>query len=395
MRPLPTNCPPAGQIALFTRPEALYDLWAMSPRDEKPTVTGKRAGAQQTADRIHILREELACDPVRSVLALTPEQQHRFDEWSRATLASLAEQFDVDTSTSQKRVSWGMRIASTLGGLAICAALVLFFVHYWGYMSTAAQLAVVIPMPLALLAAVEFVFRRERTPYFTGLLALLALASFVMNLAVIGSIYNITSTERALLAWGAFAMVLAYRYGLRLMLSLGLLLLMSFCSAVYTAEMGYHWQAFLSRPEHFLLMGSVVFAVPAFCRHARNADFPRVYRLVGVLTFFIAILALAEWGVPSYLPWKPVNVERAYEIAGLLLSAGAIWSGIARNWNGVANTGSVFFAIFLFTCLFHWWWDWMPKYLFFAIIGVLGIVLVLAFKRLRERMIRREMGVAA
>jgi hypothetical protein len=34
----------------------------------------------------------------------------------------------------------------------------------------------------------------------------------------------------------------------------------------------------------------------------------------------------------------------------------------------------------------------MPKYLFFAVIGALGIVLVLAFKRLRENMIRQEKG---
>jgi uncharacterized membrane protein len=365
----------------------------MSPQDG--AASRNRIGAQEAADRLRILREELATEQVQAVLALTPDQRTRFDEWSRAALAALAQQFDVDTTVSQKRVSWGMRIASTLGGLAICAAVVLFFMRYWGFLSTPVQLAIAILTPLAALAGAEFAAGRERTRYFTGLLSLVAAASFIMNLAVIGSIFNIVSTERALLAWGAFAMVLAYRYGLRLMLTLGLTLLMSYGAAAYTAQMGYQWLEFYDRPEHFLLLGLLVFALPYRVKHTRNADFPPVYRLVGALTVFVAILSLAEWGVPSYLPWEQNTIEQLYEFGGLILSAGAIWLGIVRGWNGIVNAGATFFTIFLFTRLYHWWWDSMPKYLFFAVIGALGIALVLAFQRLRGKMIHREIGAPA
>jgi uncharacterized membrane protein len=364
----------------------------MSPPSENAAAREDRVGAQQAADRLRALRDALASEEVQSVLALTPDQITRFDEWSRAKLAALAAHFDVDTTVSQKRVSWGMRIASTLGGLAICAAVVLFFLRYWGFLNTPAQLAIVILTPLAVLAGTEFAARRERTLYFTGLLALVALASFIMNLAVVGSIFNITSTERALLPWGLFAMLLAYRYGLRLMLALGLVLLMSYSAAAYTARMGYRWLDFCDRPEHFLLLGAFVFAVPFYVKHPRHSDFPSVYRLVGALTFFIAIMSLAEWGVPSYLPWEARYIERLYEIAGLLLSAGAIWLGITRNWNGIVNTGAAFFVLFLFLRLYHWWWDWMPRYLFFAVIGAVGIALVLAFKRVRAKMIDFEIA---
>jgi uncharacterized membrane protein len=364
----------------------------MSPPDGKQETAGDRVGAQQAADRIRLLRDELASGEVRSVLDLTPDQRQRFDDWSRAKLAALAEQFDVDTSISQKRVSWGMRIASTLGALAICAAVVLFFMRYWGYLETWAQLAIVILTPMVLLAGAELMARRERTRYFTGLLALVALASFIMNLAVVGSIFNITSTERALLPWGAFAMVLAYRYGLRLMLALGLMLLVSYAAAAFDAQMGYHWLDFYHRPEHFLLLGLIVFALPFYLKHSKNTDFAAVYRLVGALTIFIAILSLAEWGGPSYLPWDTDNVERIYEIIGLILSAVAIWLGIVRNWNGIVNTGAAFFTIFLFTRLYHWWWNWMPRYLFFATIGAMGIVLVLTFKRVHRRLNPLENG---
>ncbi len=337
-----------------------------------------------------MLREELSAGEVRAVLGLTPEQQQRFDEWSRARLAALAEQFDVDTSASQERASWGMRIASMLGGLAICAALILFFTRYWGYLDTWMQLAIVIPAPLVFLYGAEWMAQRERTGYFTGLLALLALSSLVLNLVVVGNIFNITSTERALLAWGVFSILLAYRYGLRLMLVLGVLLLVSYIAAAYTSWMGYRWLALYDRPELFLLLGLGVFFAPFWIHHARNTGFPPLYRLLGALIVLLADLTLAEWGGSSWLPWRAASVERLYEILGLMLSAGTIWLGIRRNWNGLVNTGAVFFTILLFMRLFHWWWEWMPRYVFFAAIGALGIALVLVFKRVRGRTILME-----
>ena len=38
-----------------------------------------------------------------------------------------------------------------------------------------------------------------------------------------------------------------------------------------------------------------------------------------------------------------------------------------RLW---VNTGVVFFVIFLYTKFYDWWWDLLPKYLFFLILGL-------------------------
>lgn len=350
-----------------------------------PSPADSRQQAQQAADRIRLLRQELAAPDLQQVLALTSDQRSRFDEWSRARLIELAQQFDVDTSASQKRVSWGMRIASALGGIAICAAVVLFFNRFWGYLATPAQVAAVTLLPLFALTGAEFAARRERTFYFTGLLALVAFASFVMNLIVLGNIFNINSTERALLAWGAFALVTAYRYGLRLLLAAGLLLLVGYGAAAVTADFGYRWFDFDQRPEFVALLALLVFCAPSAIPHRRHGDFPPVYRLTGSIVFFLCLISLAEWGVPSFLPLSSRNIERLYEFVGLLTSAAAIWLGIERHWNGVVNAAATAFVIFLYTRLYHWWWDWMPKYLFFAIIGGLGIALVLAFRRVREQ----------
>ncbi|HVY92339.1 MAG TPA: DUF2157 domain-containing protein [Bryobacteraceae bacterium] len=341
--------------------------------------------AQERADRIRLLQQELAQPELQEVLALTPEQNTRFHDWSQAQLHALAADFDVDTSASQKRASWGMRIASTLGAIAICTAVVLFFLRFWGYLDTAAQVAIVSILPLVMLVGAEFAFRRERTLYFTGLLALVSFASFVMNLAVVGDVFNIASTERALLAWGAFAMVLAYRYGLRLLLAIGLLLLMSYAAAAWTAHLGYRWLDFGNRPEFDAVVAALTFCVPLL-GDSSHSDFPPVYRVVGSIVFFLCLLSLAEWGIPSYLPLSSRNVERLYEGAGLLTTAGGIWLGIRRQWNGVVNVSATFFVIFLYSRLYHWWWDWMPKYLFFAAVGGVGILLVVVFRRMRGRM---------
>jgi uncharacterized membrane protein len=170
---------------------------------------------------------------------------------------------------------------------------------------------------------------------------------------------------------------------------------MSYVAAAYSAQMGYYWLDFWDRPEHFLLLGSIVFALPFYCKHSRNADFPPVYRVVGALTSFIAILSLAEWGIPSYLPWETINIERFYEIAGVLLAAAVTWLGVLRNWNGLVNTGALFFIFFLFARLYHWFWDWIPRYLFCAIFGAAGIALVLVFKRVRNRMIHLDDRIPA
>ncbi len=96
------------------------------------------------------------------------------------------------------------------------------------------------------------------------------------------------------------------------------------------------------------------------------------------------MLVLANWGQASYLPLARSSVEAIYQTAVFVASALAIWAGIRLSWPEVVNCGNVFFTIFLYTKFFDWWWDWMPNYLFFLIIGLSAILMLLVFKRLRR-----------
>jgi len=346
--------------------------------------TGKRE-AQQRADRIRAFREELAELEREGALTLEAAQRAALASHLQRTLAALAERFDVDTTASQKQISWGMRIASTLGGLALCAAVVLFFHRFWGVLGTPAQVAVLAATPLLLLAATEFAARRERTLYYASLLSLVAFGAFVLNLNVLGSIFNLTPSRHALFAWGVFALLLAYAYRLKLPLAAGLVCLVGYLAASFASWWGGYWLSFPERPETFLLGGLLLIAVPAGRFHSRYAEFDWLYRTLGLVALFLALLALSEAGALSYLPMRESATETMYQVAGFAAAGLATWMGIRARLACVANLGAAFFTLLLYLRFYHWWWDWMPGYLFFLVIGLVSIGLLVLFQKLRMR----------
>ena len=102
-------------------------------------------------------------------------------------------------------------------------------------------------------------------------------------------------------------------------------------------------------------------------------------------TGVIAILILANWGRVSYLPWSNTVIENGYQLLGFAGSALAVWLGLGRRWAGVVNLGSTFFVLYLYTKLFDWFWDWMPKYLFFLLLGLVAVLLLVVMRRFRAR----------
>jgi uncharacterized membrane protein len=341
---------------------------------------------QDRADRLRIFRRELEALEREHVLELTPEQRVRLDAHIDRTLQELAAQYDVDTTESQRQVSLGMRIASALGGLALCAAVVLFLARYMGYWPTPVQVSVLAAGPIVLTLGAEYAARRERTLYYAALIGLVAFAAFVANLTMLGAIFNLAPTPNALAVWGLFGIALAYHFGLRLLLAAGLFMLVGWLTAASNSWRGWWWIEFERRPEEVMLAGLLLGAAALVLRHARRPDFPPVFRLVGMLAFFLPMLFLSAEGQVSYLPWEARTVEHFYQVAGVIAAAGAVWIGIRNNWAGVVNTGTAFFTIFLFFRLVDLWWKWMPKYLFFLLIGLVAIGLVAVFKRVRGRM---------
>jgi uncharacterized membrane protein len=212
---------------------------------------------------------------------------------------------------------------------------------------------------------------------------MLAFACFVLNISMLGEIFDITPSDKAFIAWGSLALLLAYSCDLRLLLGAGIVCLIAFISARTGTIAGCYWLYFGERPENFFPAAAMLLAVPALIRHQRFPDFPPVYRVFGLLTIFLPMLVLANWGELSYLDADPDAIKRTYQVAGFVASAAATWVGVRRNWNHVVITGVTFFMIFLYTKFYDWWWEVMPKYLFFLVLGLAAVLFLLVLRRLR------------
>ena len=342
-----------------------------------------RSDAQQRADDIRVFTGELARLEREGVLALTAAQRDAIAAHHRALLARLAQEYDIDRDVRAKQLSLGMRIASFLGALALAASVFFLFHQFWDRFPTAVQVALLIAAALGTLCATVYIQGRESSGYFTKLAALVAFACFAINIALLGHIFNIAPTDRALIPWAAYALLLAYACDLRLLLAAGVLCIIAWISARTGTFSGMYWLHFGERPENFFPAALILFLVPHFVPHARFTGFAPIYRVFALLTLFLPILVLSNWGRISYLDFDENLIEGAYQLLGFALSAGAIWLGARRGWGDTVNTGATFFVIFLYTKFFDWWWEIMPKYLFFLVLGLAAVLLLFIMRRLR------------
>ena len=112
----------------------------------------------------------------------------------------------------------------------------------------------------------------------------------------------------------------------------------------------------------------VMFVIPLLLNQSRYAGFAQIYRLIGLLAFFLPVLVLAHWGDGSYLPLQPKTIEHLYQAFGFLTTGSATAVGIRKHWPDVVNTSVTFFIVFLYTKFYDWWWEVMPKSLFFLVL---------------------------
>jgi uncharacterized membrane protein len=342
-----------------------------------------RTEAQRRADEIRVFRLELERLQAEQALTLTDEQRQALTRHHDSLLARYAATFDIDRDQQSQRLSLGMRVASFLGAVALAASVFFLFSQYWGLLPTWMQVTLLLAASFGTLLATFWVGRRDPTGYFAKLAAMVAFACFVLNISMLGQMFNITPSDNALIVWAALALLLAYTFDLRLLLAAGILCVIAFVSARVGTWSGVYWLYFGERPEHFFPAAVLLFCVPLLLPHRRFAGFAALYRIFALLTLLLPVLVLANWGWTSYLPFSAAAIERIYQVLGFVLSAGAIWLGVRRDWPETVNTGTVFFVIFLYTKFYDWWWDLVPKFVFFLIIGLTAILFILIMKRLR------------
>ncbi|HSX71617.1 MAG TPA: DUF2157 domain-containing protein [Pseudomonas sp.] len=344
-----------------------------------------RDQAQQRADDIQAFRRE--AKRLRAEGSLNPGDEifARIAAHHDQVLAQYRASFDIDHDSQTKRLSLSMRVVSLLGALALAASLLFFFYQFWGLFGEALQVGILIGFSLGSLLLTGLLIKRDASGYFVKLAAVLAMACFVLNLHMLGQIFNITPSDNALLCWAAYALLLAYACQARLLLAVGLVCLLAYSGTRIGDWCGWLWLEAAERPEHFLPGGLLVFLLPALLSQARYSGFAATYRIVGMLALLLPMLVLANWGRGSYLPFDYGSIEKGYQLLGFAASALFIWLGIRRDWAEVTLLGQLSFLLFLFIKMVDWWWDVLPKYLFFLILGLTAVLALLVLGRLRRR----------
>lgn len=349
--------------------------------EDKPI---SQADAQQRVDQINAFQYEIVELKNNGILTVPTEQLSKVEHYHRELLQELSTTFDLDTSIQSKQLTLGMKIASLFGALAMAISLFFLFYQFWGYISTSIQVVILIAAPISLFLLSLHLAQKEKSAYFSKISALVSLSCFVLNLSMLGQIFNISPSPNAFSVWAAFAFLLAYACNARLLLFFGIASISSFIAMKIGTWSGMYWIGFGDRPENFFIPSLIIFMLPQLANHKHLSGFDAIYRVMAMIMIFMPILILSNWGKISYLSWSSNTIEGFYQLIGFILSASAIWLGIKRHWNEVTNTGNVFFVLFLYTKFFDWWWDWMPKYIFFFVLGLSALLALMVFKRVRR-----------
>jgi hypothetical protein len=353
-----------------------------------PATPRSRADAQRRADRIRAFQSELAAAIRDGAVDLTPDQLARLSAYHDDLLDGLARTYDVDTSAGQKRVSAGMRVVTLIGAVALALSVMLLFVRTWGRLATPVQLAALTAAPLLALAALELAARRESLRFATALVAVVAFACVVIDVEMLGRLFALVPSPEALLAYGVFAVALAYGYDQRLLLVSGAVCLTGWFASSLVRFTGAWWMNAPERPESFIAAAAPLFAW-SLIPHARRDDFPPYLRALALFFATAAMLVLGRAGFLSWIDADRHPVEVTYQILGFVLAGAAIVAGLRLGWPETTALGGFAFVVSLLVKFADWWWDRMPRYLFFLVVGLVSFALLALFRRVRARLRER------
>jgi len=347
------------------------------------SVGAALAAAQQRADRIAAFQAELAELRGAGVVPISAADLSAIERYHEGVLRDLVLHFDVDLGERGKYLSLGMRIASLVGALALAASAFYFFYSQWGAISLALQIVILVAAPLLALLATSIVAARETGRYFTLIAATLALTCLIIDVAVLGSSFGLAPSPLSALIWSGFALILAYGHRLRLLLVAGLAFLAFFVASVVHAGSGRYWATCAEQPESFLPAGALLLGGSLLAKARQPTGFVLLYRVVAVVALLAPSVVVGQVGALSHLPVEPRTAALIHQLFGFAASAGFVWLGVTRRLRDCAYMGASFFVLLLFLRFHEWWWDWMPRYLFFFIVSLTAVAALLALKRLR------------
>ena len=349
-----------------------------------------RARAQRRVNRIRAFRAELDALTTAGVVSLTAEQRERAARYHDELLGRLAAEHDVDRSDAAGQLSRGMQIASFFAALALTAAVYSLVSRFWGGFDLPLQATLLCAFPLIALVGVELAAERERTLYVASIFALVAYGTFWLAIFVLGRVLNVPVPAAALWSGALFGLGLALPYGFRVILAVALSFLLLALSGSAFQAAGVPWTATIEFPEPLTASAFLLLAVaPRFGAFQRA--FAGVTRAVGLTVGLLGLLLLSSAGPASLLPIPGRVSELIYQGVMLLASTIALTTGIRRQWRETVYVAAGALTVFLFGRFVDWFWEAVPRFVFFLLLASIAVGWLLALRRLHSRLIDGEM----
>ena len=76
-------------------------------------------------------------------------------------------------------------------------------------------------------------------------------------------------------------------------------------------------------------------------------------------------------------------IKALYQLTAAVAAIAVIATGVRRGQDDVIVIGALFAGAFLLTRFVDWWWDWMPRYLFFLILATVALAWIWALRLVR------------
>jgi hypothetical protein len=325
--------------------------------------------AQRRADQIDAFRAELR--------ELAREGASPFDAAQLATVAAhhdrllvdLARRFDVDRGAAEKRMSMGMRLATLFGAGALTAAIVSFVYRVWGSLPTPGHVALLTAAPVAATAVMIVAGHVERTRYVASLFAIVACAGLVLQTIMLGMLFNMAGTPHLLLLWALFAFAISIPWRFGVPFAWGVIALISYVAAFRLWVFRMPWLQFPEQLEPVVVAGLLVAALYKWMPR----DLQPWGRGAALLVGLGALLVLS---------WD----RGVHQVIAAVAGPAILATALRHRWPEAVTIAALFTAVFLLVRFVDWWWDWMPKYLFFLIIAAAALASLWALRLARRRL---------
>lgn len=344
-----------------------------------------RADAQRRVNRIRAFRAELDALLSSGAVTLTDEQRDAIEHWHDGLLRTLSAHHDVDRTDSAGRLSRGIQIASFFAAVALTAAIYSLVSRFWGRLDLPLQATLLCAFPLMALVGVELAAQRERSLYIASIFALAAFGTYWLAVGELSVLLNVPLTPPAIFGGALFGLGLALPYGFRLIFAGGLVALLVAVAGMAFQVAGMPWVLTAEHPE-VLTLTALLLALLAPRLQPVNPPFAAVLRVVTLAIGFLGLLLLSTAGRASVLPLPAAVIQAIYQAVMLVLCVAALVVGVRKQWMETVYVSAGALTLFLFVRFVDWFWEALPRYLFFLLLAAIAFGWLLVLRRLRHRL---------